>query len=118
MQNLAYLSSMALTVILVPWVIHSIPYFKRPDVVARRAAKAQLPGWVSLAELVFWLVSEVLLVAPLFLLEAYIHSALHPGTMFLASMQSSYSLPFICWIIEAFAPIIVALPLGMGRGCA
>jgi hypothetical protein len=113
MGNLSSLIAMTLTAILVPLVARRIPYFKRPAVVARRAAKAQLPGWVSIAELIFLLVSEAVLIIPFYLIERYAHQALHPGRNFLAPMQPSFSADLIFWLIQALAPLIMTLPLGM-----
>jgi hypothetical protein len=70
MSNLARVLGIALTAVLVPWVIHQIPYFKRADVLARRAAKGRLPGWVLTAELFFLAISEIALVLLFYSTEA------------------------------------------------
>jgi hypothetical protein len=56
-------------VLLLRRVVRRAPYFQRPDLVARRAAKAQLPRWVSLAELFFAVAALVALVILFFPLE-------------------------------------------------
>jgi len=103
----------ALTIILVPWALRTMPYFKRPDVIARRVAKAQLPGWVSLAEMIFFGVSESVLIYPLFLIEGHAHQALHQGRNLASSAPPASSVAFVFWLIEVLAPVVVALPLGM-----
>lgn len=113
MGNFSSLVSIALTTILVPLVLTRLPYFRRPDVAARRVAKAQLPGWVQLVELFFFGASEVILISLFFCIEVYAHRVLHQGRNILGSIQSDLSADTIFWLIQILGPVIMALPLGM-----
>jgi len=114
MENIASLLGILLTVILVPLVIRNIPYFKRPDVLARRAVKAKLPGWVPITEMLFLAISEVALISLFFQIEIYLHGIFHPGSRFIDSQTNlNFSFDSLFAGIEAFAPIVAALPLGM-----
>jgi hypothetical protein len=111
--NVASFLGMALTAALVPWIIHRIPYFNRTDVLARRAAKARLPVWVSFAEFFLFVVSELAFIFLFFSTEAYFHQVLHPGSAFLSPQQPKLSFDLAFWLIQALAPLIAALPPGM-----
>jgi hypothetical protein len=113
MGNLSALITIPLTVIFVPLLLGKMPYFRRPDVVARRAAKAQLPGWVTLVETIFFGVSAGVLVVFFFWIEEHAHRALHQGKNVLSSAPSASSVGFIFWLIQILAPVIMALPLAM-----
>jgi hypothetical protein len=113
MGNFGSLVSIALMAILVPLVLSKLPYFRRPDVAARRAARAQLPGWVSLVELFFFGASEVVLIVLFFLTENYAHRVLHQGRNILGSIQPDSSADLIFWLIQVLGPVIMALPLSM-----
>ncbi len=113
MGYLGSLTTITLTIILVPWVLRRMSYFKRPDVVARRVAKARLPGWVLLAEWLLFGVSESVLIIPLFLIEGHAHQALHQGRDLMSSAPPAASVGFIFWLIQILAPVVIALPLGM-----
>jgi len=116
MGNLSSLASMALTLVLVPWIVRSIPYFRRPDVLARRAAKRQLPGWVTFVEGVFLLASEAVLIYTFFQIESYAFGLLHPGSTSMAShwpRALSLSSNSLFCLVELFSPAAAALPLGM-----
>ena len=112
MANLGSLIAILVTTILVPWLIRKMPYYRRPDVIARRVAKSQLPGWVSLIELMLLGVSECILVIPSFMFENSAHRILHHGTD-LTSYAPQVSMTFVFWLFELMAPIIMVLPLGM-----
>jgi hypothetical protein len=111
--NIGSLITISLTIILVPWILGRMPYFRRPDVIARRIAKSQLPGWVSLVELMFFGVSAGLLIVLFFLIERHAHRSLHQGRDMLASAPPASSFDFIFWLIQVLVPLILALPLGM-----
>ena len=113
MENLGSVITIPLTIILVPWILSRIPYFRRPDVVARRVAKAQLPGWVSLIEFIFFAASEGGLFVSAFLVENRAHQALHYGMNILSYAPPLASLSFVFWLIQLAAPLIMVLPLGM-----
>jgi hypothetical protein len=113
MGNLGSLIAIPLTIILVPWVLHRMPYFRRPDVVARRAFKARLPGWMSLVEMIFFAVSVCGLVLFFFSIERRAHHILHQGRNILAIAPPAYSIDFIFWLIQMLAPVVMALPLSM-----
>lgn len=113
MGNLGSLITIPLTIILVPWVLRRMPYFRRPEVVARRVAKAQLPGWVSLVEMTFLGVSIGALIVPFFVIERHAHQALHQGRNMLSPAPPASSIGFIFWLIQILAPVIMVLPLGM-----
>ena len=113
MENLVSLITIPLTIILVPLVLRRMPYFRRPDVVARRAAKAQLPGWVSLTEFIFVVVAQGVLISLFFIIEIHAHRAFHKGSNILHFAPSVTSVDFIFWMIQLLAPVIMALPLGM-----
>lgn len=89
-----------------------MPYFRRPDVLARRAAKAQLPGWVSLVEGIFFAVSSGLLTILFLSIATHAHQALHQGRNVLGSAPPVSSADFIFWLIQVLAPVLMALPLG------
>jgi hypothetical protein len=112
-ENIGSLIAMSMTIILVPWVLGRMPYFRRPDVVARRIAKSQLPGWVSFLELIFFGVSIGVLIVLFILVEEYAHRSLHQGRDMLASAPPASSFGFIFWLIQILATLILALPLGM-----
>jgi len=111
--NVASFLGIALTAALVPWIIRRIPYFNRTDVLARRAAKGRLPGWVSIAEFFFLVVSEIALILLFYSTEAYFHRIFHPELPFLPPLQPRLSFDLVFWLIEVLAPLIAALPLGM-----
>jgi hypothetical protein len=113
MGNFGSLITIQLTIILVPSVLHRMPYFRRPAVVARRVAKAQLPGWVPLVEMIFFGISEGVLFYLFFLIERYAHQALHEGKGILGSAPPTTSVGFIFWLIQIPAPLTMVLPLGM-----
>jgi hypothetical protein len=116
MGILASLISVAFTVVLVPWIVYRVPYFRSPDVRARRAAKTRLPGWVTLIEGLILLVSETALIYVFFQIESFAYRFLHPGSVSMASrwpQTNSLSLSFFFELIELFAPAAAALPLGM-----
>jgi len=113
MRNITSLIAMASAMILVPWILHSIPYFTRPHVIARRVAKAKLSGWVSLVELFLFGVLCAGLTTVFFLIEGHAHQALHHGRPILTSIKASYSADLIFWMIEVLTPLMLALPLGM-----
>ena len=113
MEDVGSLISITLTIFLVPLVLRRIPYFKRQDVKARRAAKAKLPGWVSAAEMSFFVASEVLLVPVLFSIENHVHQVFHQGRNIVGSIQPSFSADLIFWLIQVIAPLVFSLPLGM-----
>lgn len=113
LRRLASFSAIALTVLLVPWVIHHIPYFNRSDVSARRVAKGRLPRWVSITELLFLGTSEIALIGLFYLSEASVHRVFHPGLAFLPAVQARLSFDLVFWLIQALAPPMAALPLGM-----
>lgn len=113
MGNLGSLITVLLTIFLVPWAIGRMPYFRRPNVVARRAAKAQLPGWVRLAELFFFCISEVSLAVLLFSVEMKTHRALHQGANILPYAPQVASANFVFWVIQILAPLIMVIPLGL-----
>ncbi len=113
MGNLGSLITIPLTIILVPLVLSRIPYFRQPGVVARRVAKKQLPGWVSLVELIFFGVSEGVLIILFFSIEGHAHRALHQGRDLLGSAPPASFVGSIFWLIQVLAPVMTALPLGM-----
>lgn len=113
MGNLGSITTMVLTIILVPLVVGRIPYLRRPDVVGRRVAKAQLPGWVTLVELLIFAASEGALVIFFFIIESYAYRTLHHGRSMPGSIQPSLSVDLVFFLIEVSAPVIMALPLGM-----
>lgn len=113
MGNAISLLSMILTIIFVPWLLSRIPYFKRSDVVARRVAKAKLPGWVSLAEFLLFGASAGFLSILFFILEEHTHQAFYPNRRFLSSINPSFSTDSIFLFIQAGTPVILALPLSM-----
>ena len=113
MGNLGSLTAIPLTMILVPLILRRMSYFKRPDVLARRIARAQLPGWVSLLEMIFFGVSAGALIILFFLIETHTHRTLHQGRKLLGSAPPIFSAGFVFWLIQVIAPVIVALPLGM-----
>jgi hypothetical protein len=113
MANIGSFFTMALTIVLVPLVIGKVPYFRRREVVARRVAKARLPGWVSLLELLFFAALLVALVPLFFWLENYSHRAFHHGRNMVWAIQPSFSFVLVFFLIQALAPVIIALPLGM-----
>jgi hypothetical protein len=90
-----------------------MPYFRRPDVVARRIARSQLPGWVSLVELMFFGVSAGVLIVLFFFIENHAHRSLHQGSGMLVSAPPASSFGIIFWLLQILAPVILALPLGM-----
>lgn len=104
---------MAVTVILIPKIIHQIPYFKRGDVIARRAAKIGLPRWVSNMEMLFLSVFVVALIYPFYSAEAMIHHMIHPNLPFLSLLPPRVSFTLVLWLIQLFAPLTTALPLAM-----
>ena len=112
MGNLGSLITIPLTIIFVPWALRRMPYFRRPDVVARRALKAQLPGWVSLVELLFFGVSIAALTVLFFSIERRAHRSLHQGGNILAVAPPASSVDFIFWLIQILAPVMMAIPLG------
>jgi hypothetical protein len=113
MEDPGSLITIPLTIILVPLILRHMPYFRRPDVVARRHAKAQLPGWVSLIEMILFGVSVGVLIILFFLIEGHAHQALHQGRNMLGSAPPASSAGFIFWLIQVIAPVIMALPQGM-----
>jgi hypothetical protein len=113
MGNVGSLFTMTLTALLVPLIMGKIPYFKRPSVIARRVVKKQLPGWVSFAELFFFVVSMAVLFPLLFLIENHAHQFFHHGRNIIVSIQPSFSADMIFFLIQALAPLIMALPLCM-----
>jgi len=113
MGNLGSLIAIPLTIILVPLILRRMPYFRRPDVVARRVAKAQLPGWVSLVEMIFLGAFEGVLIILFFLIEAHVHQALHQGKNLFGSAPQASSFSFVFWLIQICVPLMMALPLGM-----
>ena len=113
MENLGSFITTVLTAILVPWVVRRLPYFKRPDVAARRAVRAKLPAWASLAELVFVVVSEIVLIVWFFQIERYVHQVFHPESQFIGPLQATFSLVSLFRVIEIIAPLTAALPLGL-----
>jgi hypothetical protein len=52
--------------------------------------RAQLPGWVSLVEMIFFGVSEGVLIILFFLIEGHAHQALHQGRNMLGSAPPAY----------------------------
>jgi hypothetical protein len=86
-------------------------YFRQPDVVARRVVKAQLPGWVSLVEMIFFGVSVGALTVLFFSIQRHAHQARHEGRDILASAPPVSSVYFIFWLIQTLVPVIMALPL-------
>jgi hypothetical protein len=113
MSSLISLLATVAAVLLLRQVVRRAPYFQRPDVVARRAAKAQLRRWVSLAELFFAVAALVALVMLFFPLETAAYGLLHPHAEFLPKVQPRLSSEFLAWLIQVFAPLAVALPLGL-----
>jgi hypothetical protein len=111
--NLLASLGIVLTIVLVPWVIRHLPYFNRADVLARRAAKAGLPGWVSVMELLFLATSAIGLLYLFYSTEALLHGAFHPELAFLPSVRASFSFSLVFWLIHALAPVAAALPLAM-----
>jgi hypothetical protein len=74
-------------------------YFNRSDVIARRAARAKMPGWLNSLESLTWLSLYLLLIFGLIWIIGRVNDALHPGT---------YT-PGL-----ALAPVVIAaLPLAM-----
>ncbi len=74
-------------------------YFNRSDVSARRAARANMPGWLNSLESLTWLSLYMLIISALIWGIGRINDALHPGT-YTPSL--------------ALAPIVIAaLPLAM-----
>ena len=74
-------------------------YFNRPDVIARRAARAKIPGWLNSLESVTWLSLYMLFIFALIWGISRINDVLHSGT---------YT-PGL-----ALAPVVIAaLPLAM-----
>jgi hypothetical protein len=113
MGDLSSVLTIPLIAIVVPLVLGRLPYFRRRDVVARRVAKAQLPRWVSLVELVFFAVSVGLLISLFFVIEVHAHQALHQGRKLPAFAPPVFSVGFIFWLIQILAPVMMALPLAM-----
>lgn len=113
MGDLGSLLTIPLTIFLVPWFLRRMPYFRRPDVRARRVAKSRLPQWVSVVEMIFFAASEGLLVILCFLIEGRAHQAIHHGRGILASAPSGASFDVIFWFIQILAPVILTLPLSM-----
>lgn len=111
--NVASFLAIALTAVLIPWIVRRIPYFNRTDVLARRAAKSRLPGWVSIAEFFFLAVSEIVLILLFYSTEAYFHRIIHPELAFLPPQQPTLSFDLVFWLIQVLAPLMAALPLGM-----
>ena len=74
-------------------------YFNRTDVIARRAARAKMPGWLNSLKSLTWLSLYMLVMFALMWGMGRINDALHPGT---------YT-PGL-----ALAPVVIAaLPLAM-----
>ena len=113
MGNLVSVLTIPLIIFFLPWAIRRMPYFRRPDVRARRAAVARLPGWVRLAELLFFCLSEVTLVALVFSLEMKVHQALHQGRNILQAAPPRLSSDFVFWLIQVVAPIVIVIPMGL-----
>jgi hypothetical protein len=113
MGNLGSLFSIILTALVVPWVVHRLPYFSRPDILARRAVRAKLPAWASLTEMVFLVASVLALTVLFFKMELYVHQFFHPELEFLRSPRATFSLDSLFMAIETLAPLMAALPLGM-----
>ena len=55
-------------------------YFNRPDVIARRAARAKMPGWLNSLESLTWLSLYLLFIFGLIWIIGRVNDALHPGT--------------------------------------
>ena len=113
MGSLGSILSIPLTIILVPWVLRRTPYFRRPDVLARRAAKAKLPGWVSILEFLFFGVSEAALAILFLMAEMLAHRELHQGRNIPSSAPAVSSTDFVFWVVQIVAPLVMVLPLGM-----
>ncbi len=113
MGNFGSLLTIPLTIIIVPWIVRRMPYFRRPDVVARQAAKAKLPGWVRLAELLFFCISEIVLAVLFFSIEMKVHRALRQGANILSIAPKATSADLVFWLIQILAPVIMVIPLGL-----
>jgi len=113
MGSIVSLIAMTLTAILVPRIVGSMPYLNRKDVIARRAAKAQLPGWVSLAEFVFFIASMAVILPLFFSIENHAHQFFHHGRSMLGSIQPALSPDLIFFLIQILTPLIMAMPFGM-----
>ena len=113
MKNLGSFLTIVLSAILIPWVIRRVPHLKRPDVAARRAVRAKLPKWVSLTELVFVVASEIGLILWFFEIEQHFHQVFHPESEFIGQLPATFSLIWVFRVIEIFAPMAAAVPLGL-----
>lgn len=76
-------------------------------------AKAKLPSWISFVEFVALVASEALLLTLLFTLTVNVHQFIHPGVPYLHSGPITFSVNSIVDLIKIFAPMVIALPLGM-----
>jgi len=74
-------------------------YFNRPDVIARRAARAKMPGWLKSLEPLTWQSLYLLLMFALMWGIGRINNTLHPGTYPPG--------------LALFPAVIAALPLAM-----
>jgi hypothetical protein len=113
MGNFGSFIAIALTGILVPLIVGRIPYLNRKDVAARQAAKAQLPGWVSLIEFSLLAISVAVLTYSFFRIENYTHQVFHHGQNLLGTIELGFSFDSFFFLILALAPVIMALPLSM-----
>jgi len=113
MEKFGSAFSIVLIAILVPWIIKRLPYFKQPDVVARKALKAKLPTWVRQTETLILLIFACALTVLFFQIEQYVHEVIHPQSQFLNPRGPTSSLDFFFLMIEALAPCMLALPLSM-----
>jgi hypothetical protein len=113
MTDFGTLTTIPLTIIVVPLVLSKLPYFRRPQVVARRVAKAKLPSWVSIVELLLFATFLGVGAIASFAIEERAHEFLLHGAKILVTAPSGSPALFVFSLIEILAPVIMVLPSSM-----